>query len=98
MTSKQPSLARDLVLGGILLVAMIATEAILYPLVVSPAIDAAWNGDSGFGWLNDAVAARVAADPGLYDLEHLHWMGRTLATRIGMLLFAGLCCWIGWRS
>ena len=49
MTSKQPSLARDLVLGGILLVAMIATEAILYPLVVSPAIDAAWNGESGFG-------------------------------------------------
>jgi hypothetical protein len=97
MTSNQPSLARDLVLGGILLVAMIATEAILYPLVVSPAIDAAWNGESGFGWLNDAVAARVAADPGLYDLEHLHWMGRTLATRIGMLLFAGLCCWIGWR-
>ena len=97
MNSKQSSMKRDLAIGFILFITVIAVELLLYPILVAPTIDAAWNGTSSLGWANSAVAGRVASDPELYDLEHLHWMGRTLATRFGIVLLAGLGCWLAWR-
>ncbi|MDG2032170.1 MAG: HTTM domain-containing protein [Phycisphaerales bacterium] len=88
---------RDLAIGFILFITVIAVELLLYPVLVAPTIDAAWNGTSSLGWANSAVAGRVASDPELYDLEHLHWMGRTLATRFGVVFLAGLGCWLAWR-
>ena len=91
------NLGRDCLLAAGALVVVPAAGALFHAWYASGLIDAAHAGQSGLDWLNRFFAARMEADPGTYDLEHFHWMGRTMATRLSMLWAILIACWLGWR-
>ena len=92
-----PPLHRDLLIATMLFATGVFGLIAGHLLLVPSLVEGAWSGESGSDWLDRAFASRIAADPGLYDLEHFHWMARTFMTRLGMAWFVLLAGWLGWR-